>query len=172
VLDNIKDFIAEMSEVDKIVLITIANSGKIKSTRLQKLTLIIKAVYDGKIDLHKPYLFGGFSDDVDESVNSLRSEGFLIYENGFKINEDGEKLYKALLSEKYELDQIAKHVIKMTGGLSDNQVTSITYKLFPALTKNSIIKNEMEKVGKDIIIQSFDIKEIRMRRKDGTDKKS
>ena len=171
-LDNIKDFIAEMSEVDKIVLITIANSGKIKSTRLQKLTLIIKAVYDGKIDLHKPYLFGGFSDDVDESVNSLRSEGFLIYENGFKINEDGEKLYKALLSEKYELDQIAKHVIKMTGGLSDNQVTSITYKLFPALTKNSIIKNEMEKVGKDIIIQSFDIKEIRMRRKDGTDKKS
>jgi len=171
VLDNIKDFIAEMSEVDKIVLITIANSGKIKSTRLQKLTLIIKAVYDGKIDLHKPYLFGGFSDEVDESVNSLRSEGFLIYENGFRINEDGEKLYKALLSEKYELDQIAKDVIKMMGGLSDNQVTSITYKLFPALTKNSIIKDEMEKVGKDIIIQSFDIKKIRMRRKDGTDKK-
>ena len=170
-LDNIKDFITKMSEVDKIVLITIANSGKIKSTRLQKLTLIIKAIYDGKIDLHKPYLFGGFSDEVDESVNSLRSEGFLIYENGFRINEDGEKLYKALLSEKYELDQIAKDVIKMMGGLSDNQVTSITYKLFPALTKNSIIKDEMEKVGKDIIIQSFDIKKIRMRRKDGTDKK-
>jgi uncharacterized protein YwgA len=171
VLDNIKDFITEMSEVDKIVLITIANSGKIKSTRLQKLTLIIKAVYDGKIDLHKPYLFGGFSDEVDESVNSLRSEGFLIYENGFRINEDGEKLYKALLSEEHELDQIAKYVIKMMEGLSDKQVTAITYKLFPALTKNSIIKDEMEMVGKDIIVQSFDINEIRMRKKDGTDKK-
>jgi len=171
VLDNIKDFITEMSEVDKIVLITIANSGKIKSTRLQKLTLIIKAVYDGKIDLHKPYLFGGFSDEVDENVNSLRSEGFLIYENGFRINEDGEELYKALLSEEYELDQIAKYVIKMMEGLSDTQVTAITYKLFPALTKNSIIKDKMEKVGKDIIVQSFDINKIRMREKDGTDKK-
>ena len=163
-----------MSNVDKIVLITIANSGKIKSTRLQKLTLIIKAVYDGKIDLHKPYLFGGFSDEVDESVKSLRSEGFLIYENGFRINEDGEELYKALLSEEHELDQIdriAKYVIKIMEGLSDNQVTAITYKLFPALTKNSIIKDEMEKVGKDIIVQSFDINKIKMRKKDGTDKK-
>ena len=169
--ESITDFITEMSEADRIVLMTIASSGTIKSTRLQKLTLKIKAVYDGKINFYEPYLFGGFSDEVDESVNSLRSEGFLIYENGFRVNEDGKKLYEALSSEETELDETAKNVIKMMEGLSDKQVTAITYKLFPTLTKNSIIKDEMEKVGKDVTVQSFDINKIRLRQKDGTDKK-
>ena len=89
-MDNSKkEFIEEMSESDKIVLSIIANSPYIKSTRLQKIALITKAALDGKVELtHGAYLFGGFSDDVDESVNSLRSEGFLVYQNGngFSVN--------------------------------------------------------------------------------------
>jgi hypothetical protein len=45
----------------------------------------------------------------------------------------------------------------MFKGLSDKQVTAITYKLFPQLTENSVIKEEMEKIGDKINIETFKI---------------
>ena len=164
-MDNSKkEFIEEMSESDKIVLSIVANSPYIKSTRLQKIALITKAALDGKVELtHGAYLFGGFSDDIDESVNSLRSEGFLVYQNGngFSVNEDGKKLFHLLSEEEKRLESKVKEVIELVENLSDKQVTALTYKLFPQLTGNSIIKEEMNRIGKDLTVLSFDIKKIK-----------
>jgi hypothetical protein len=175
-MDNsTQEFIEDMSESDKIVLLTIANSPNIKSTRLQKVALIIKAALDGKVESsHGAYLFGGFSDDIDESVNSLRSEGFLTYQNGigFNVNEDGQKLFQSLSVEESKLENKVKEVIKFVDNLSDKQVTALTYKLFPQLTGNSIIKEEMNKIGRDIIVQSFDINKIKRDSKNDISKKN
>jgi hypothetical protein len=164
-MDNSKkEFIEEMSESDKIVLSIVANSPYIKSTRLQKIALITKAALDGKVELtHGAYLFGGFSDDIDESVNSLRSEGFLVYQNGngFSVNEDGKKLFQLLSAGEGRLESKVKEVIELVENLSDKQVTALTYKLFPQLTGNSIIKEEMNRIGKDLTVLSFDIKKIK-----------
>ena len=168
-----QEFIEDMSDSDKIVLLTIANSPNIKSTRLQKLALIIKAALDGKVESsHGAYLFGGFSDDIDESVNSLRSEGFLTYQNGngFSVNEDGKKLFQLLSVEYNKLESKVREVVEMVENLSDKQVTALTYKLFPQLTGNSIIKEEMNRIGKDVTVQSFDIKKIKRDSKNGIEK--
>jgi Mn-dependent DtxR family transcriptional regulator len=162
--DANREFVEDMSESDKIVLLTIANSGTIKSTRLQKIALMIKAVLDGKVESsHGAYLFDGFSDDIDESVNSLRSEGFLIYEHGtgYKVSNDGMKLSQTLSSKENQLENKVNDVIKMLKDLSDKQVTALTYRLFPQMTENSIIKEEMNRIGNDMIVTSFDIDKIR-----------
>lgn len=168
-----QEFIDDMSESDKIVLSIIANSPNIKSTRLQKIALIVKAALDGKVEsTHGAHLFGGFSDDIDESVNSLRSEGFLVYHNGngFSINEDGKMLFQLLLKKEGSLESKVKEVVDLVDSLSDKQVTALTYKLFPQLTGNSLIKDEMSKIGKDVIIQSFDINKIKKDSKDDIEK--
>ena len=49
----------------------------------------------------------------------------------------------------------------MFNNLSDRQVTAITYKLFPELTTNSIIKEEMNRVGDNIKIEQFNLKNLK-----------
>ena len=63
-----------------------------------------------------------------------------------------------------------KEVIELVNNLSDKQVTALTYKLFPQLTGNSIIKDEMNRIGKDLTVLSFDIKKIKTDSKYGIEK--
>ncbi len=69
--DNLEEFLGITSEPAKIAILIIRYSGDIKSTRLQKLALVAKGILDGKIPTsHGAYLFGGYSDDIDESLVS------------------------------------------------------------------------------------------------------
>jgi hypothetical protein len=152
------EFLQTTSEAEKIAFLLIAHSGEIKSTRLQKLSLIVKALLDGKVpDTHGAYFFGGFSDDVDEGIESMRSEGYLLYDSGkgYRLTEDGKGLLAILTIKEFRLDDTVKKVTSMFGNLTDKQVTALTYKLFPELTTNSVIKEEMKRVGENLSIETF-----------------
>ena len=160
--DNLEEFLEITSEPAKIAILIIGYSGDIKSTRLQKLALVAKGILDGKVlTSHGAYLFGGYSDDIDESTETMRSEGFLNYEvgKGFYLSDDGSKLFSCLAREEPKLNDVAEKVSEMFKGLSDRQVTAITYKLFPQLTENSIIKEEMTRIGENINVETFRLKD-------------
>ncbi len=162
--NEIYEYIDELSDAEKISLLLIGETSKIKSTRLQKLALIVHSLKKGKIEIeHGAYLFGGFSDDVEEGVESLRSEGYLEYKNneGYSLTKDGKKIFEALEKKDSEIYSITQQVVKMFNNLSDRQVTAITYKLFPELTTNSIIKEEMNRVGDNIKIEQFNLKNLK-----------
>ncbi len=160
--DNLDEFLGITSEPAKIAMLIIGYSGDIKSTRLQKLSLVAKGILDGKVPIsHGAYLFEGYSDDIDESTETMRSEGFLNYEagKGFYLSGDGKKLFLCLSKKEPKLNDVAKKVSEMFKGLSDRQVTAVTYKLFSQLTENPIIKEEMIRIGENINIETFKLKD-------------
>ena len=58
--NEIYEYIDELSDAEKISLLLIGETNKIKSTRLQKLALIVHSLKKGKIEIeHGAYLFGG-----------------------------------------------------------------------------------------------------------------
>jgi len=157
-LDELTEFVEAASEPEKETLLIIGHTGEIKSTKLQKISLIVKAAMDGKVPTtHGAYLFGGYSDDVEEAAEGMRSEGFLAYESGkgFSLTQDGKDIFELLSKKEPKMNETVRQVIEMLRGLSDKQITAITYKLFPEFTKNSIIKDEMKKIGENINIETF-----------------
>lgn len=159
--DDLEEFAEIISEPEKLAILFIGYSNEVKSTRLQKMVLVAKAILEGKVPTtHGAYLFGGYSDDIDEGTETLRSEGFLSYESGkgFYLSDDGNKIFEYLKKKETKLNDTVRQVSEMFKGLSDKQVTAITYKLFPQLTENSVIKEEMEKIGKNINIETFKLK--------------
>ena len=159
--DDLEEFAEIISEPEKLAILFIGYSNEVKSTRLQKMVLVAKAILEGKVPTtHGAYLFGGYSDDIDEGTETLRSEGFLSYESGkgFYLSDDGNKIFEYLKKKETKLNDTVHKVSEMFKGLSDKQVTAITYKLFPQLTENSVIKEEMEKIGNNINIETFKLK--------------
>ena len=96
---------------------------------------------------------------MDEGIESMRSEGYLSYESGkgYSLTEDGKDLFVILSINESRLDDSVKKVTSMFGNLTDKQVTALTYKLFPELTTNSVIKEEMKRVGDNLSIETFKV---------------
>ena len=159
--NSLEEFVEIISEPEKLAIMVIGYSNEVKSTRLQKMVLVAKAILEGNVPTtHGAYLFGGYSNDVDEGTETLRSEGFLSYESGkgFYLSDDGKKMFQYLKAKEPKINDTVQKVSELFKGLSDKQVTAITYKLFPQLAENSIIKEEMEKIGKNIQIETFKLK--------------
>ena len=162
--NDLADYIGATSEAERVTLLVIGHSGEIKSTRLQKISLIVKAALEGKVPkTHGAYLFGGYSDDVEEGAESMRSEGYVNYESGkgYHLSQDGEEVFQFLCKKEPKMNETVKQVTEMLKGLSDKQITAVTYKLFPDLTTNSIIKNEMKRIGENINIETFNLNNIK-----------
>lgn len=154
----------ELSESEKMVILLTGRSKECKPTRLQKLSLLAKAVSEGRVPTsHGAYLFGGFSDEIAENSESLRSEGYLMYNTGggYSLTKDGIELYKSLTNKEPTLSKITEKVIETFEDLSDQELTAITYRFFPELTSNSIIKKKMERIGRTLNIETFGLKEIK-----------
>ncbi len=155
--------IEELSESEKMVILLTGYSKESKPIRLQKLSLLTKAILEGKVPTsHGAYLFGGFSDEIAENSESLRSEGYLTYRGGegYSLTKDGMKLYNVLLQKERKLSIISDKVVQTFREISDQELTAITYKFFPELTSNSIIKKKMERIGRNLNIETFELKEI------------
>lgn len=158
------EFLETTSEPEKIAILLIGYDGEVKATRLQKMALITKALLEGKVpDTHGAHFFGGYSDDIDEGAESLRTEGFLQYGagKGFSLTPDGKEVFKRISKGDKTLNDVAEKVAKMLKGLPDKEVTAITYKLFPELTKNSVIKEEMNRLGKNVNVETFKIENLK-----------
>ena len=60
--------------------------------------LIINAIKEGKTpSSHGPYFYGGFSDDIEESLNYLLEFGIIKIEEGeYTLTEYGKKILRYL----------------------------------------------------------------------------
>ncbi|AKG91893.1 hypothetical protein GAH_00772 [Geoglobus ahangari] len=162
--DFIKEDAEEMSYYDKLTLITIkSEGGKSRATRIQKLGLIINAIKEGKTpSSHGPYFYGGFSDDIEESLNYLLESGMIKIENGeYALTEYGRKILEYLekkLDDDYKkLKEIVEDITPPLKKLNDRDLVTLTYLLFPELAKNSLIKEEIEKILESGKFKSFKI---------------
>ena len=124
----------DLSDDELLIISLIGLSGKIKSTRLQKLSLLSKAIMEGKApSTHNAYYFGAFSDEIEEDADQLREEGFLKYdeENGFTLSDDGKKTMEEFKRSNPRLVEKLDKVVKAVSELNDKKLIALTYALFP-----------------------------------------
>ncbi len=139
----------DLSDDELLIISLIGLSGKIKSTRLQKLSLLSKAIMEGKVpSTHNAYYFGAFSDEIEEDAGQLREEGFLKFDevNGFTLSDDGKKAMEEFERSNPKLVEKMDKLIKAVSELNDKKLIALTYALFPQLTKNSLIKEKISKI--------------------------
>ena len=139
----------DLSDDELLIISLIGLSGKIKSTRLQKLSLLSRATMEGKVpSTHNAYYFGAFSDEIEEDAGQLREEGFLKFDevNGFTLSDDGEKAMEEFERSNPKLVEKLDKLIKAVSELNDKKLIALTYALFPQLTKNSLIKEKISKI--------------------------
>lgn len=164
IADDFRELVEDLSPTEKLVILIVANSNKIKNTRLQKLSLIIKATLEGKTpESHGAYFFGGFSDEVEEGASALKDEGLLQHEpkEGFSLSSDGEKIAKFIEEISPYESKLVSSIVDKFKSFSDSKLTAFTYVLFPELTSESVIKEKMNQLGR-----SLDLNEFRLDDKD------
>jgi uncharacterized protein YwgA len=146
--DVLRDRASSSSRWDKLVL-AILDLRPTGATSLQKLGLTVLSVMEGKTPgSYHPHHFGGFDDDVSESVDSLRSEGYVELVGGktYRLTPAGQQLVENYLSdeESSRLKTISSSVIPLMRRLSDDEVVSVVYSLFPELAERSLIKHRVD----------------------------
>ncbi len=134
---------------DELEVLFIVDEDPILRTRLQKIALLYSKAYNADTDSYGAYLFGGYSDEVDESSDSLVDKG-IIQETtrGYVITGYGQKL-KVLLSKGLEDSDDLIHGIpnlkKSVSRLSDKSIVGLTYHFFKETTVNSTIKDSVDR---------------------------
>lgn len=158
--DELKGLLEDLSPTEKLILMVVNHSGNLKSTRLQKLSLIIKAIFEGRTPVsHGAYYFGGFSDDVEEGSSSLRDEGIVALDprEGYTLSQDGRELVELVSGEDPKQDSLVQSIVQKFSRFSDRELTALTYVLFPELAEKSVIKKKMDELGNKIKISEFDL---------------
>lgn len=152
--DLLRDRAASSSEYDKLVL-SILKERPTGATGLQKLGLTVLAVLEGRrpASFHAHH-FGGFDDDLAESLEGLRSEGYVQLVDGrtYQLTPSGSRLVTQYLSdeESRRLRTIAGDLVPRMRHLSDEEVVSVVYSLFPELAENSLIRHRIDTKPKRI----------------------
>jgi len=150
---ELREYLNSMSGPEKLVILITGYTGNIKHTRLQKLSLIFKALIDGRIPgVHNACPPGGYYDDIGESAENMRDEGFMKYGKviGYILSDEGKEIFKMISSEDKKAADTVKTASEMFDGISDKKVTEITYKLFPEFAKKTDVENEMDGDGVEL----------------------
>jgi len=95
----------ELDKIDKLVILIIKHHSNIKPSRLQKISLLLYAILE-KVDF-------SILDEIEESAQSLKEEGFIDYISGkgFILTSEGEKLAEFI--ERTSKDKTAKNVVSI-----------------------------------------------------------
>ena len=132
----------------ELEVLFIVDDRPILRTRLQKIALLYSKLY-GKDDTHRDYLFGGFSDEVEESSDSLVDKGIILETSkGYVITKYGRKLKDLLvkgLEESEDLTVGIPNIKKAVSGLSDKSIIGLTYHFFEETTANSGIRGDVKR---------------------------
>lgn len=146
----------------QILFLGIVDNRPCKITRVQKLGLFIERVLEVDPAIaHGSYMYGGFSDELEEAANLLSINGAVIEgENGYELTAYG----KALLEEankdsknKELLDGIPP-IIAFLDSLADYELVRLSYILYPDTTDKSLIKGDM-----NVDRKSYSISDMRVR---------
>lgn len=150
----------DFGDIDKMLLLVVNFSERVRSVRLQKIALLIKASVNSKLNyIHNPYYLGGFSDEIEEETTALHEEGYLTHDaSGFKLSVDGKKEVQRIIREEPVEAKKIEGIITTLHEFSDRELTALTYKLFPELTDKSVIKESMEKIMDKLPVVELDSK--------------
>lgn len=151
----IRTDIEYLSESDKIVLMILSFSDRARTTRLQKLSLLINALKEGTVpSSHDAYFFGGFSEDIEDSIAKLSEKSILNFSNaGYFLSPYGKRIISEIKATNTQMEKCTEEatetIVSALSELSDSDVLDLTYYLFPELAKDSIIKSKVEKRIRD-----------------------
>lgn len=162
-MEVIEDEAEDLNKSDKLVL-TVLSKKKMLRTRLQKTALMYCEVMKDNVVDHIAYNFGGYSEDVDESLETLVDIG-AVYEDrsGYSVSDYGKRLLDYLLNRDDEnkmVDNNVDKIIQAVGGVSDRVIVGLTYHYYPTLSSKSTIKDSVEKMNENIVIDDTPLSEI------------
>jgi len=154
----------DFNDSDRLVLSIISNSGKsIMRTRLQKSALVYSKVF-GDIVKHIAYSFGGYSEDVDESVDTLLDVGAITdTKNGYALTPYGKNMadfLRRVSSEYVDVDAHSKQLSNALNGVSDRELVGLTYHLYPETSEGSIIKESVDRLNKTLSVNGKDLSDF------------
>ena len=148
----------------EIEVLFIVDDAPILRTRLQKIALLYSKVYHGDERSHGAYLFGGFSDEIDESSDSLVSKGIIQETSrGYVITDYGKKLKELFVKGLEESDDLIKgipNIKRSVSKLPDKSIVGLTYHFFKETAENSTIKNAVERYNRNSIYDGKRLDEI------------
>lgn len=141
------DKASETSETDKLVLALIRQRPS-RTTTVQKLGLIVHSVFKGAVPPgFEAHFFGGFNDDIDNSLDELLEEGYLWEnDNGeYALTPAGKTLVDRFLTDPTatKLKDVSDRIVRRMARLSDREILAVAYEMFPDLTKNSLIRDRV-----------------------------
>jgi hypothetical protein len=139
----------DATESDKVVLALLSRRHS-KITSVQKIGLLLHAVFVGKVPKEfSPHFFGGFSDELDHSLEDLQECGYVFSDESgaYSLTPAGRKLLADYLTDpdSVRMKTIAEKIVSRFATLSDQEILQIMYEMFPELTGNSLIKGRVAK---------------------------
>lgn len=146
--DLLKERAENSSSTDKLVL-AILDNRPTGPTGMQKLGLTVKSIFESQApSSYAAYHYGGFDDEVAESLTALRDEGFVEFVNGkvYRLTDSGRTLVEKYLvdPESQRFRTVAGDIIPKLRRLSDDEIVSVVYSLFPELADESMIKDRKD----------------------------
>ncbi len=120
-------------------------------TRLQKLLFLLQ---EEQVKLpvftFKAYKYGPYSEEVDDTVESLSFRDFIEVNNtNFSLSDKGNSVIEKKLKSKYSnLADQARKIISSFGSLNDELLLLYVYTKYPQYTIKSEIKEEMQQIAK------------------------
>lgn len=154
-IDMINMDFDELSDSEVLVLLIMDEDEAVFKTRLQKLSLLYHELYDSDRNMtdHHAYFFGGYSDDIDESIMNLTDKGILVEgKSGYSLTDYGMKLRKFFLNEYEDVEQIGniEKIKNAVSSISDKNLVGLTYHFYSESAKNSTIVQSVEKMNSNL----------------------
>lgn len=148
-IEDIQDDVEDLTEKDLIVL-TLLRNKTVKVTRIQKLNLFIENILDtNKKNAHGAYHYGGFSDEIDESLSSMKGDGSVSVDSNQQYSLTN---YGTLVLDEALKDPDVREKVEAINTISnffedvtDQQLLQLTYVLYPDTTEESLIKDKISK---------------------------
>ena len=149
-VELLKGKATEATEYDKLVLALLRRRPS-RTTAVQKVGLLVHAVYTGEVPKgFNPHFFGGFNDDIDQSLEELQEGGFVYAgpDDALALTPSGEELVSDYLTDpdSTKVKDVADRIVPRMARLTDSEILAVMYELFPELTTNSLIKNRVQRV--------------------------
>jgi len=158
--EDLKEDVDDLND-NEITLLSILQNTPTKTTRIQKLGIFVdRIMYDRSPDSAGAYHYGGFSDNLDDAIESMKSDGAIVATaNGFQLTEYGQRIYeeakkKETIKAKIEtVDEIKSFF----DSLSDQQLLKLSYIFYPDTTEESLIKDRIKTDGNTFQIDDLEI---------------
>ncbi|MDR1404382.1 MAG: hypothetical protein LBJ20_02280 [Candidatus Methanoplasma sp.] len=141
----------DLSPADLLVLFISGNSPALR-TRIQKISFLYDEIYnkERKEADHHAYFFGGYSDDIEESMENLVDMGVLDEgRDGYVLTEYGKALTESLMDQKDQREKKERidRIKNALSNVADRRVVGLTYRFYEETASNSAIRSSVERMN-------------------------